>query len=208
MTTFAPVTTLVGVATPLPLANIDTDVIIRIERVTVGDPAAIGHWAFEGLRYRTDGSEDPEFVLNRAPYRHAPILLAGPNFGCGSSREAAVTALLATGIRCVVAAEFGDIFYANCFQNGLLPVRLPEAMVLELMRQADGRPFTVDLAEQSVTPPDGTGLRFDIDPRRRDALLAGLDDIGQTLNDAEVVSRWQQRDRDTRPWIWNVEEVA
>jgi len=202
---FAPVTLVAGTAAPLPLANIDTDVIIRIERITIGNPAELGHWAFEGLRYLPGDVENPDFVLNRARFRHAPILIAGPNFGCGSSREAAVTALLAADIRCVIAQDFGDIFYANCFQNGLLPIRLPENDVLRLMKQADGRAFNVDLATQMITPPEGPPLGFNIDVVRRDALLNGLDDIGMTLRDLEAIDIWQQHDRAARPWIWNVE---
>lgn len=192
-----------GIAAPLPLANIDTDVIIRIERLTIGDPAMIGHWALEALRYLPESSANPDFILNRPGYAGAPILIAGPNFGCGSSREAAATALLAMGFRCVVAAEFGDIFYSNCFQNGLLPVRLGEAEVLALMAEAaTPQHFEVDLVAQEIRTPDGAAVAFAIDRQRRENLLVGVDDIGLTLRDGDAISAWQTRDRLARPWVW------
>lgn len=203
---FDPLSLVEGVAAPLPLANIDTDVIIRIERLTTGNPAEIGRFAFEALRYLPDGSDNPDFILNRPGYRDAPILLVGPNFGCGSSREPAVTALLRCGIRAVVSHGFGDIFYANCFQNGMLPVRLPEEQVLALMAQAETAPavFSVDLLACEVRGPGGVVYPFTIDPQRRDALLAGLDDIGLTLRDADAIAHWQADDLIERPWIWEI----
>ena len=204
-----PFTTVTGAAAPLMRADIDTDVIIRIDRLTDGDPTRLGDYALETLRRRPDGSEDLDCVLNRPPYRHAPILLAGPNFGCGSSREPAVTALLAMGLRCVVAESFGDIFYANCFQNGLLPVRLAAAEVLGLAAEAERTPgpFTVDLERQVVLGPGGAEHPFDIDPLRRTLLLEGLDDIALTLRDANAITAWQARDRDLRPWVWNIADL-
>ncbi len=192
------------------LANIDTDVIIRIERLTTGDPALLGRYALEALRFRPDGGEDPECVLNAPRFRDAPILLAGSNFGCGSSREPAVTALMAMGLRCVIADSFGDIFYANCFQNGLLPVRLGEAAILKLANEAQDRPepFTIDLLRQVVIAPLGAEHAFAIDPLRRTALLEGLDDIGLTLKDAAEIGAWQGRDRAARPWVWNMQSAA
>ena len=203
---FDPVSVIEGAAAPLPLANIDTDVIIRIERLTQGDPAAIGRYALEALRYLPDGAENPDFVLNRPPYRGSPILLTGPNFGCGSSREAAATALLQTGIRSVVAASFGDIFYANCFQNGLLPVRLSEPQVLALIRESEAgaTPFVVDLLSCEVRTPSGSVYSFEIDAQRREAMLAGLDDIGLTLRDVDAIAEWQRDDRTKRTWIWEI----
>ena len=203
---FEPVSVIEGVAAPLPLANVDTDVIIRIERLTTGDPARIGDYAFEALRYLFDGTGNPEFILNRPGYRDAPILMAGPNFGCGSSREPAVTALLKAGIRTVIASSFGDIFYANCFQNGLLPVRLPERNVLDLIALAERGPsrFSVDLTSCAVRTGAGTVYPFTIDAQRREALLAGLDDIGLTLREVDTVAEWQTRDRAARPWIWEI----
>lgn len=204
-----PFTTLTGPAAPLLRANIDTDVIIRIERMTALPRDQLGPWALEPLRYRADGSEDADFVLNQPAFRMAPILLAGPNFGCGSSREPAVTALLQRGIRCVVAPSFGDIFFNNCFQNGLLPVQLPQPLVESLAAQcADGAALTVDLHSQRVVAPDGQAHAFDIAALRREALLLGLDDIGLTLQDDALIRQWQQADRQRRPWAWLAGAVA
>ncbi len=207
---FDPVSTIIGIAAPLNIANVDTDVIIRIERLTIGDPREIGRYAFEALRYLADGQEDPHFILNRPAYRGASILLAGPNFGCGSSREPAVTALMAMGLRVIVAQSFGDIFYANCFQNGLLPIRLDEAAVQALMESAGAnpRPFTVDLNEKSIAAPDGRVFDFTIDAQRREALLAGVDDIGLTLRDTAAIHAWQAADRTERVWIWQTGDAA
>ncbi len=200
-----PFTLLTGPAAPLMQANIDTDVIIRIERLTQGDPARLGDYAFEALRYGPDGTDDPDFVLNQAKFRGAPILLAGPNFGCGSSREGAVTALAALGLRCIIAESFGDIFFGNCFQNGLLPVRLPEAAVLQMAAEAQdlAEPFTIDLHRRAVVSPGGTEHGFAIDELRRTALLEGLDDIGLTLKHAGDIAAWQTADRQARPWVWD-----
>jgi len=198
-------TTVTGPAAPLMLANVDTDVIVRIERLTTLDRQALGPYAFEALRYRADGSEDPGFVLNQPAFRGAPLLLADANFGCGSSREGAVWALQAIGVRCVVAPSFGDIFRANCFQNGVLPIRLPAEQVQALAKQAaGGGEFTVDLQAQRLTAPDGTTLPFDIDALRRESLLAGLDEIGLTLQHTDAITAWQANDRALRPWNWPV----
>lgn len=195
-------TTLTGAAAPLPLANVDTDVIIRIERLTRIDHSGLGPYAFESLRYLEDGSENPEFVLNQPAWRGASILVAGPNFGCGSSREGAVWALKGAGIRCVIAPGFGDIFYDNCFQNGVLPIRLAAPAAKALMEHALARDvFTVDLAAQSVTAGGGS-FAFQIDPWRRDSLLQGLDGIEFTLRSRDDIVRWQQADRARRPWAW------
>jgi len=205
-----PFTTLTGKAAPLMIANIDTDVIIRINRMGGGAAGTIGHYAFEALRYLEDGSENPDFVLNQDRYRGAPILLAGPNFGCGSSREPAVWALQGLGLRCVIAASFGDIFYANGFQNGLLPIRLPDTVVSGLAAEAAGgdAPMTVDLARQVVVAPSGVEHGFEIDLLRRTALLEGLDDIGLTLKDLAVIEAWQAADADARPWVWRLDPAA
>lgn len=192
-----------GPAVPLMLPNVDTDVIIRIERLTSLPRNQLGPHALEALRYRADGSEDPECILNQPQFHHAPILLAGANFGCGSSREGAVWALRGIGVRCVVAPSFGDIFFNNCFQSGVLPIRLPMPQVEALARQAArGTEFTVDLENRTVSPPDGPALAFTIDPLRREALLHGLDDIGLTLKDDTHIRAWQQADRQRRPWAW------
>lgn len=200
---FQPFTRVEGAAIPLMRANVDTDVIIRIERMTALPSREWGRWALEPLRFRPDGSEDPDSVLNRPAFRGAPVLLAGPNFGCGSSREPAVVALQGLGIRCVIAPSFGDIFFANCFQNGLLPIRLPLPQVEALAAQADGgAAVTIDLERCQVVAPDGGTLPFAVDPTRREALLQGLDDIGLTLKDEPLIAAWQQADRLRRPWAW------
>ena len=196
-------TTLTGRAASLPQANIDTDVIIRIERLTAADQTTLGRFAFEALRYRPDASENPDFVFNQPAYRGAPILLAGPNFGCGSSREGAVTAIQQMGLRCVIAPSFGDIFYSNCFQNGLLAIRLPEADIAAMSaRLAHDGELTVDLERQVVIA--GNALhRFEIDRNRRESLLEGLDDIGLTLKQMPVIRAFQAKDRTNRPWVWD-----
>ncbi len=200
---FQPFIVVSGAAIPLMRSNVDTDVIIRIERMTALPKEAWGEWALEPLRYRTDGSLDADSILNQPRFRAAPILLAGPNFGCGSSREPAVTALQGLGLRCVIAPSFGDIFFANCFQNGLLPIRLPLPEVERLAQQADkGDAFTVDLERRRIVAPDGAATPFEIDATRREALLLGLDDIGITLKDEPLIAAWQQADRVRRPWAW------
>ena len=198
-----PFTTVSGPAAPLLLANVDTDVVIRIEPLTLHPPDALGPFAFEPLRYRPDGGEDPGFVLNQPLFRGAPILLAGPNFGCGSSREAAVWALRGMGLRCVIASSFGDIFYGNCFQNGMLPIMLDEHLIAELALVAQtGTAMTVDLVQRQLTIGDSAPVPFQIDESRRLSLLEGLDAIGLTLKDAPLVAAWQEADRLRRPWAW------
>lgn len=195
-------TTLTGPAAPLPLTNVDTDVIVRIERLTTLGHENLGRYAFESLRYREDGSDDPDFVLNKLPWRGAPILVAHANFGCGSSREGAVWALKGAGIRCVIAPSFGDIFYDNCFQNGVLPVRLEASTVERLMGLAGaGDPFTVDLAAERVSVGHDAWT-FTIDPWRRDSLLQGLDGIAFTLRSRSAILQWQAADRELRAWAW------
>jgi 3-isopropylmalate/(R)-2-methylmalate dehydratase small subunit len=201
-----PLVTVIGAAAPLVQANIDTDVIIRIERLTEG--ADLGRYALEAMRYLPDGSPNPNCVLNDERFRNAPILLAGRNFGCGSSREGAVTALMAMGVRCVIAPSFGDIFHANCFRNGLLPVELPESAIEKLAEQSRNGDFTVDLTRQVVLAPSGELTRFSIDPLQRDALLEGLDEIGLTLKCADEINAWQNADRINRPWVWQTGKVT
>lgn len=198
-----PFTNITGAAVPLMRANVDTDVIIRIERLTTLGKHELGPYAFESLRYLQDGSEDPECVLNVARFRQAPVLLAAENFGCGSSREGAVWALQAIGVRCVIAPSYGDIFQSNCFQNGVLPITLPIAQTRALASQcAGGAPLTVDLRTRTVMAPDGSVTSFVIDPLRRESLLFGLDDIGLTLKDDSLIREWQTTDRRHRPWAW------
>jgi 3-isopropylmalate/(R)-2-methylmalate dehydratase small subunit len=197
-------TVLKGVAAPLMLANVDTDAIIRIERLSSLERGQLGRWAFESLRYLPDGSENPQFLLNQPPWRSATILLAADNFGCGSSRETAVWALWDLGVRCVIAPSFGDIFYGNCFQNGMLPIRLPAATVEAIAAEvaSGGREITVDLERQQVRTASGRAITFDIEPGRRKALLEGLDAIGVTLSYAADIARFQARDRGERPWLY------
>ncbi len=201
-----PFTVLESVAAPLLLDNVDTDTIIRVEPLFGGVPREqLGLHAFAALRFRPDGSEDPEFVLNREPYRRARILLVGENFGCGSSREGAVWALMALGIRCVVAPSFGDIFYGNCFQNGLLPVQLPRTQVESLVYAtslAPKLPTTVDLSACTVQAPGMHGLHFTMPARRREGLLHGLDDLELTLARSAEIDAFQAHDAQLRPWIY------
>jgi 3-isopropylmalate/(R)-2-methylmalate dehydratase small subunit len=203
------ISAIAGVAAPLPLANLDTDVIIRIEKLAQCPREELGAWGLGALRFRPDGSEDPGCILNQNGWRGAPILVAGPNFGCGSSREHAVWALQGMGIECVIAPSFGDIFRSNCFQNGLVPVQLPADDAESLMRFLEerhraGEPvrIQVDIARQSIQWPDGPDLRFSLEARRRKALLEGLDEIGLTLGYDPQIAAWQARDREARPWIW------
>ena len=191
-----------GPAAALPVDNLDTDIIIRIERVTTLERDRLGPWALEALRFRADGTEEPDFILNQPTFRYAPILIGGANFGCGSSREAAVWALMARGIRVVIAPSFGDIFFNNAFENGLLAIRLAPGEVERLARHAaGGMPLEVDLGSQLIRV-DREELRFEVDPTRRQALLAGLDSIGLTLRARERIRAWQHADRGRRPWAW------
>jgi 3-isopropylmalate/(R)-2-methylmalate dehydratase small subunit len=195
-----PFTRITGPAAALPQANVDTDVIIRIERLTGG--ADLGRYAFEALRYLADGSPNPDCVFNDRRFTNAPILLAGRNFGCGSSREGAVTALMAMGLRCAIAPSFGDIFFANCFRNGFLPVVLPEDTVKKLAAQSRIGDFIVDLQAQSVRAPSGETICFAVDALQREGLLEGLDEIGLTFKHDSEIAAWQQADRANRPWVW------
>ena len=198
-----PFTTVTGPAPWLAQPNVDTDIIVRIERLTTLARGELGPYCLESLRYRADGSADPGFIVNQPQFKDAPFLLAGANFGCGSSREGAVWALQEMGVRCVIAPSFGDIFFSNCFQNGILAIRLPSAQ-LELVAAAcaSGAPLHVDLDRHLLRPPSGAALAFIVDPLRRAALLSGLDDIGLTLKDDALVRAWQDRDRIARPCVW------
>ena len=202
-------TSLTAIAAPLLRENVDTDVLIRVEPLFGGVPRdALGPHCFASWRYLPDGSEDPDFLLNQAPYRDAQILLAGANFGCGSSREGAVWALMAMGMRCVIAPSFGDIFFNNCFQNGMLPVRLPQPVIEALAAQVRADPaanrITVDLRSQRVTAPDGSQTPFTVPALRREALLEGLDGIALTLKREPLIAAFQARDALRRPWIHQV----
>ncbi len=205
-----PFTALTAIAAPLARANVDTEVIIPINRLIDFRRGQLGPFCFEPWRYDADGRPDATFVLNDPRYRDARILVAGPNFGCGSSREHAVWALWDVGIRVVIAESFGDIFRANCFQNGLLPVALPAADVARLTDEiaaAEEPRVAVDLVECRVTTPTGIVLGFDVDPQRREALLAGLDEVGLTLRHADEIRAFAARDRDARPWAYRPLEL-
>ncbi len=205
----SPFNVLSGVAVPLMVANIDTDIIIRVERMTAKSADAMRQYAFEALRYDADGTVNPDCPLNQLPYAQAPILITGSNFGCGSSREPAVWAIASLGIRCIIAESFGDIFYGNCFQNGVLPITLPAGEIALLAREAAlPADFKIDLPEQSITAPSGRVLRFDIDPVRKESLAFGLDEIDQTLTWAAEIKRWQQDDQSRRPWVWRLPASA
>src|SRR5262245_51514949 len=201
-----PFNKLTAIAAPIMRANIDTDVIIRIERL-VGNSVrgSLGKWAFGALRYLADGSENPEFILNREPYRQAEILVTGPNFGCGSSREGAVWSLQEMGIRAVIGSSFGDIFFANCFQNGILPIivdkQTAENLAAEIEATQGAGKVGIDLEAQTITTPEGKTLRFEIDPRRREGLLQGLDEVMLTLQRDHEIRAFQEADRAARPWI-------
>ena len=208
-----PFTKLSAIAAPIMRGNIDTDVIIRIERL-VGNSVrgTLGKWAFGSLRYRPDGSENPEFILNREPYRKAEVLITGPNFGCGSSREGAVWSLQETGIRAIIGSGFGDIFFANCFQNGILPIVVDKDIVDGLAAEVEhtqgaGR-VSIDLEEQTIISPSGKQHRFEIDPRRRAGLLKGLDEVALTLQRDAEIRAFQANDREERPWIHFVRNHA
>ncbi len=197
-------TTLTGVAAPLPLINVDTDMIIPKQFLKTIRRTGLGRNLFDEMRYLEDGSENPDFVLNRPAWREAKILVAGENFGCGSSREHAPWALLDFGIRVVIAPSFADIFFNNCAKNGILAITLPEAEVAKLMDDAErgaNAVLTVDLEAQEIRGPDGGVIRFEIDPHRKRCLLEGLDDIGLTLEKADAIAAYEERARLAAPWL-------
>jgi 3-isopropylmalate dehydrogenase len=201
---------LTGVAAPLMRKNVDTDVVIPMRRIIGNAREEFGRFCFEPWRYRADGSENPEFPLNQPRFRAAKVLVAADNFGCGSSREHAVWALQGMGIRCVIAPSFGDIFFNNCIQNGMLAIRLPEAEVERLaadIEQAKFAEATVDLEQQQIVAPSGAVIAFDIEPERRQGLLEGLDQIGMTLKLDAAIRAFQDTDRGERPWIYRQEET-
>ena len=195
--------TLTGIAAPMPLVNIDTDMIIPKQFLKTIQRSGLGKNLFDEMRYTQDGQEIPDFVLNQPAYRSAQILVAGDNFGCGSSREHAPWALLDFGIRCVISTSFADIFYNNCFKNGILPIILPQEQVDILMADAKkgaNARMTVDLAAQTVTASDGQSFGFDVDPFRKHCLLNGLDDIGLTLEKAAAIDSFEAKNAALRPW--------
>lgn len=197
-------TTLSGVAAPMPLVNIDTDMIIPKQYLKTIKRTGLGVALFDEMRYTPDGKEIPGFVLNQPQYRKAQILVAGDNFGCGSSREHAPWALLDFGIRAVISTSFADIFFNNCFKNGILPIVLPEAERDACMKDAEkgeNARIEIDLAVQTITLSDGQVIRFDVDPFKKHCLLNGLDDIGLTLEKASAISAFEAQAAQARPWV-------
>jgi 3-isopropylmalate/(R)-2-methylmalate dehydratase small subunit len=198
-------TTLTGIAAPLPMANVDTDQIIPSRFLKTIERTGLGRALFTPVRYREDGSENPDFVLNREPYRRAEVLIAHENFGCGSSREHAPWALLDFGIRCVIAPSFADIFHNNCFKNGILPIRLPRELCDRLMEDArlgGNARITVDLTRNVVVRPNGEEIPFEVDPLRRRMLLEGQDEIGQTLAHSPAIGGFEARQKALQPWLY------
>ena len=196
-------TTLTGVAAPLPLINIDTDMIIPKQFLKTIQRTGLGKNLFDEMRYLDDGSENPDFVLNKPAYREAQILVAGDNFGCGSSREHAPWALLDFGIRVVIAPSFADIFFNNCFKNGILPIPLPQEQVDKLLDDAgrgSNAVLTVDLERQVINGPDGGEIAFEIDPFRKHCLLNGLDDIGLSLEKEDAIAAFEAKQAAQEPW--------
>jgi 3-isopropylmalate/(R)-2-methylmalate dehydratase small subunit len=196
-------TTVTGVAAPMPMINIDTDAIIPKQFLKTIKRTGLGQNLFHELRFDEAGNERPEFVLNKPAYRNAKILVAGENFGCGSSREHAPWALLDFGIRCVISTSFADIFHNNCFQNGILPIKVSPQDLDKLMDDANrgaNATITVDLAQQEIRGPDGGVVRFEIDPFRKRCLIEGLDNIGLTLKDEPAISAFEAKASADRPW--------
>ncbi len=199
-----PFTVLTGIAAPLPMANVDTDKIIPARFLKTIKRTGLGVHLFDTLRFDGNGAERPDFVLNTEPYRHAEVLIAHENFGCGSSREHAPWALLDFGIRCVIAPSFADIFHTNCFKNGILPIALPREVCDQLMedaRMGSNARLTIDLPRQVVVRPNGEEIPFAVDALRRHLLLNGLDDIGQTMQRAPAINAYEARLRQQAPWM-------
>ena len=196
--------TLTGVAAPLDMINVDTDKIIPKQFLKTIKRTGLGRNLFDEMRFKTDGTEIPDFVLNEPAYRNAKVLIAGENFGCGSSREHAPWALLDFGIRCVIAPSFADIFYNNCFKNGVLPITLPQDQIDELMEDAKNganATFTIDLEAQDIVRPDGGRVSFEVDEFRRYCLLNGLDDIGLTLKKEDAINVFEERRKKEQSWL-------
>ena len=198
---------LTGVAAPLNILNIDTDMIIPKQFLKTIKRSGLGKNLFDEMRYRQDGSEIDDFVLNRAPYRNAEILVAGDNFGCGSSREHAPWALLDFGVRCVISTSFADIFYNNCFKNGILPIKLDESEVNKLQKAAENSlSFTIDLENQKISYFDKNvnhEVSFELDKAKKTSLLEGLDDIGLTLAKVNHISDFENKQESRTPWLYS-----
>ena len=198
-------TTLTGAAAPMDMINIDTDKIIPKLHLRTIKRTGLGKVLFDEMRYKDDGSERPEFILNQEPYRDAKIIVAGDNFGCGSSREHAPWALLDFGIRCVISTSFADIFFNNSFKNGILPIRVSKDELEALMADASDREnpeLTIDLEKQEIRRPNGAVIRFDVEPFRRECLLNGLDDIGITLQTESSIDTFEQSQQQSQPWLY------
>lgn len=196
-------TKLTGVAAPLPIVNVDTDMIIPKDYLKTIKRTGLGTGLFAEMRYNEDGSDNPEFVLNTPAYRNAQILIAGDNFGCGSSREHAPWALLDFGIKCVISTGFADIFYNNCFKNGILPIVVSPEDLDKLMDDAErgaNATLTVDLEAREIHGPDGGTIAFEVDEFKRHCLLNGLDDIGLTMAKAGDIDSFEKRTAESRPW--------
>lgn len=196
--------TLTGIAAPMPLVNIDTDMIIPKQFLKTIKRSGLGVNLFDEMRYDRQGNEIEDFVLNQPQYRDAEILVAGDNFGCGSSREHAPWAIKDFGIRCVIAPSFADIFYNNCFKNGILPIALPQEQVDVLMKDAEkgsNARIVVDLEAQTVTTSDGETFTFEVDPFKKHCLLEGLDDIGLTMEKASSIDSFETKVASERPWV-------
>jgi 3-isopropylmalate/(R)-2-methylmalate dehydratase small subunit len=196
-------TRLTGVAAPLPMVNVDTDMVIPKNYLKVTERTGLGKHLFAEMRFNADGSERPDFVLNRPAWRQAEILIAFENFGCGSSREHAPWALRDFGIRCVIAPSFADIFFNNCFKNGILPLVLPKAVCVALIDDAErgaNATLTIDLEAQELTRPDGERIAFEVEPSRRGRLLTGLDEIGSTVAKARRIDAFEAKLRQSQPW--------
>jgi 3-isopropylmalate/(R)-2-methylmalate dehydratase small subunit len=194
-----------SVAAPLPITNIDTDMIIPQNFLRTIERTGLGKHAFSNIRYNDDGSEQKNFILNQPAYRRAQILIAGENFGCGSSREHAPWALTDFGLRCIIAPSFADIFYGNSFKNGLLPIKLPQDIIDSLIKDAErgaNAVFTVDLENLEITRPDGEVIDFEIDPFRQHCLVNGLDDIGLTMERGEKISAFEKEQKIQQPWLY------
>ena len=197
-------TTLEGVAAPLKIINVDTDMIIPKQYLKTIKRTGLGKGLFSEQRYKDDGSENPDFVLNKPAYRNAKILVAGDNFGCGSSREHAPWALLDFGIRCVISTSFADIFYNNCFKNGILPVTVSPEDLEKLMDDASrgsNATLSIDLEAKEIRGPDGGAIKFDIDPHRKHCLMNGLDDIGLTMEKKSSIDRYESKAREAMSWL-------
>jgi 3-isopropylmalate/(R)-2-methylmalate dehydratase small subunit len=199
-----PFTTLTGVAAPLEITNVDTDMIIPKQYLKTIKRTGLGTGLFSEMRYNEDGTENPDFVLNKPAYRKAQIIVAGDNFGCGSSREHAPWALLDFGVRCVISTSFADIFYNNCFKNGILPVTVSPEDLEKLMddaRRGANATLTVDLETQEIRGPDGGVITFEIDSFRKHCLMNGLDDIGLTMEKAPSIDTYEKKAAESRPWL-------